>query len=1029
METCLQLSKEIFFKKRVIHSVENLPLLFLAVFSFLSTVLFAQQPVTGRVTVGDSAIAGATVQVKGTQTGTQTDANGRFTISAPSNATLVITSVGYGSEEVKVGNRSTINVQLQSTAQQMGEVVVVGYGTQRKVNLTGSIATVSGKELNQRVVTNPSSLLQGQLPGLQVIQGSGEPGNENVSLQVRGFGTFSGAGNSPLVIIDGIPGSLSVLDPNNIESVTVLKDAASAAIYGSRAANGVILVTTKKGQAGKINFEYGTNVGIYKATSLPHLVTNSVQYMQLYNEAAKNSGLTQFYTQSIIDQYQNATDKVQFPNTNWLDYMFQTAVVKNHTLNISGGKEKTTFNVGLNYVDQPGVMKGFDFKKYNVQFNLQTQINKKILFGTNLTTNYSIRNSVPQGSQDLFLSTLAQAPTYAPTLPDGSGRYTNTAYPGEAHNKNAVAISRETTARTNFLQLQGSAFVRVDFTDYLHWESRGGLNVNYSKFKDYRPLIPIYYYQSGLSNGQFLDVGRVGLTVTDNNDFNPVYYSTLNFNKKFGNHSVSALAGYQEEYFKTENLNANRQIFLSNNTREINAGGTGLQSNGGSAAEWAIRSYFGRLNYSYKDKYLIEANMRADGSSRFAKGKRWGTFPSISGAWRLSQEGFMQSVPLLTDVKLRGSYGILGNQNIGNYPYQEILSLQGDYAFDNTLTTGVRPTRLVNPDITWEITKVTNVGVDLAALKNRLHFTFDWFKKITSDILRTQQIPSSIGLSGPTINGGTVQNNGFEFSVGYKNRVGQVQYGMDWNLQTYKNKLVQYGARDILSTTVNEEGYPYGTFFLYDWIGIFQDQNEIDNSPKQPNSPKPGTLKYRDISGPAGKPDGIIDANDRTYFDGVFPKLSSAITLTASWRNFDFSAFMYGNFGRKIYVTGWGIQPFFQGSVPTTDWLNRWTPENHSNTMPFIYVTRYAPAIEALPSTHFLRDASFWRIKNINVGYTFNQPFITKTGIQSLRIYFAGDNLFTFSKYPGLDPERAGGGNYVQYPQNKIYSFGLRAKF
>lgn len=1027
MKFHLQLLYEL-FKKNLIRSLKSLHSIFLIVFCFFSIILFGQQRITGQVATGDTAIAGATVQVKGTQTATQTDEKGRFSINAASNATIMISSVGFGSEEVKVASRTFINIQMKSIAQQMGEVVVIGYGTQRKENLTGAISTVSGKELNQRVVTDPASLLQGQLPGLQVIQGSGEPGNENVLLQVRGFGTFSGAGNAPLVIIDGIPGSLSVLDPNNIESVTVLKDAASAAIYGSRAANGVILVTTKKGHSGRVNLEYGVNVGIYKVTALPTLITNSVQYMQLYNEAAKNSGIPQVYTQSMIDQYQNATDRQKFPNTNWLDYMFQTAVVTNHTLNISGGKEKTTFNVGLNYVDQPGVMRGFSFNKYNVQFNLQTQINKAIQFGTNVTVNYGVRNSVPQGSEDLFLSTLAQAPTYAPQLPDGSGRYTNTAYSNEAHNKNAVAIAQSTTARTNFLQMQGSAFVRVDFTNYLHWESRGGLNSNYSKYKDFRPSVSVYDYHTYQQVG-FLDVGPVGLTITDNNYFNPVFYSTLNFNKEFGNHNITALGGYQEEYYKSENLSGNRPSFLSNNTQELNAGGSGIQTNTGTASEWAIRSYFGRFNYSYKNKYLLEADIRGDGSSRFREGHNWGTFPSISAGWHLSKEKFIPKISFLNDVKIRGSYGVLGNQNIGNYPYQDILSLTGNYPFDNTLTTGVRPTRLVNPDVTWESTKVTDVGADLVLLKNKLRFTFDWFKKVTSDILRTQQIPASVGLLGPTINGGTVQNNGFEFAIGYKNHIGQVQYGIDWNLQTYKNKLLSYGTRDIGGTTLNEEGYPYGTFYLYEWIGIFQNQNEIDNSPKQPNNPKPGTLKYKDISGPNGKADGVINTYDRTYFDGAFPKLSSAITLSLSMKNFDFSTFIYGNYGRNIYVNGWGIQPFYQGSAPTTDWLNRWTPDHPTNTMPLIYVTRYAPAIEALPSTYFLKDASFLRIKNINIGYTFNQPSLSKVGIQSLRVYFAGDNLLTFTKYPGLDPERAGNGRYVQYPQNKIYSFGVRAKF
>ncbi|MCU7547971.1 TonB-dependent receptor [Chitinophagaceae bacterium LB-8] len=1022
MKNCLQTwRKPFFYKKGIIRSRKSLRPYLLIAFSFLSSILYAQHIIKGRVTAGDSILTGATIQVKGTQTATQTDANGNFTISAPPNATLLISSVGYGNEEVAIGNRTALNIQLQSTTQKLSEVVVVGYGTQVKRKLTSAAVSISGEELNKRVATNPVTLLQGQLPGLQVIQGSGEPGNEGVSLRIRGVSTFSGAGNDPLVIIDGLPGNLTVLNPNDIESVTVLKDAASAAIYGSRGANGVIVVKTKKGK-GAFSLQYNYNLGISNPTSLPDVISNSAEYMELSNEAYRNSGRQPLYTQAQIDLYRNATDRVKYPNHKWLDDLFQTAYTHNHYLNLSGGKENTSYSLGLGYTDQPGTMIGFEYKKYTMDLGLSSKVNKRITIGTNLQARYGDRKYPPQGSGDMFLSTLAQSPLYPPKSPDG--KWIKRAYPNEQGNKNTVAlVGEDVRVRSDDYYLQGNLSMDIEILKGLTWENRAGLNYNSFKSNDFRPVVQTYFYND-MSSAGLLDVGTPGLNVGRGDNIYTVYYSQLSYKKMLGDHNVSAFGGFQQEHNQASNLNAGRTQFTTNLLRELNAGPTNGMTNNGTSSEWAIRSLYGNVNYDFQDKYLLGSSIRYDGTSRLPEDTRWGLFYSFSGGWRISKESFLQDVRWLNDLKIRGSWGQLGNQNIGTYPYQPTLSNR-DYVFGGTISPGYSASTLVDPGLTWETTRVIDIGMDLTAFNNKFSLTADWFNKYTFDILRTSQVPLWLGLNAPTINDGAVRNKGLEFSAQFRDRIiNDFSYNVGVNFQTYKNTLEEYGKTEIGNTTIREEGHPLDEYYLYVWDGIFQSQEEIDKSPKQPVTPTPGDLKIKDISG-----DGIIDDKDRTYISGKYPSYQYAVNLGANWRNVDFSAQLYGSEGQKTYVTGWGIEPFRQGSVPTTDWRNRWTPTNPTNSMPKIYVAdSYAP-VQNYRSTYFLKDASFLRLKNIQVGYTLPTGLVAKAGMKSARIYFSADNVKTFSKYPGLDPERGGDGNYVTYPQIRTFIFGANVQF
>ncbi|MGF6849177.1 TonB-linked SusC/RagA family outer membrane protein [Chitinophaga sp. W3I9] len=961
-----------------------------------------------------------TVQVKGTTIGTLTTPEGLFTLQVPENAILVVSAIGFLRQEVPVAGQSSFNIILKEDVSGLNEVVVVGYGTQEKHKLTSAVATISGAELNKRVATNPASLLQGQLPGLQVTQGSGEPGNENIQLRIRGISTFSGAGNDPLVVIDGLPGSLSALNPNDIESISVLKDAASAAIYGSRGANGVIVVKTKKGRSG-FSLTYGYNLGVSKATKLPETISNSAEYMQLSNEARTNSGLAPLYTQQQIDLYQQATDRVKYPNHNWLDDIFRTAYTQNHYLNMSGGKESTTYSLGLGISTQPGVLIGFDYKKYTLDLGLSSRINKRVTIGTNVQMRYADRKYPENGAGDMFLSALAQSPLY-PASSDG--KWIKKAYSNELGNKNPVAIvDEDIRVKTNDYYAQGNLSLDVDIVDGLKWENRAGMNYGNYKYSDFRPVIPTYYF-SDMSPAGLLDDGTPGLTVGNTGNIYTVYYSQLTYKNKFGDHNLSALAGYQQEQNKADTLNASRTQFPTNFLRELNAGPTEGQANNGTSGTWAIRSFYGNANYDYKDKYLFGASVRYDGTSRLPSDTRWGLFYSFSGAWRASEESFMKNISWINDLKIRASWGQLGNQNIGTYPYQSTLDNR-PYAFGSNVSTGFTGSQIIDPTLTWETTRVLDIGLNLTAFDNRLTFTGDWFNKYTFDILRSSQVPLWLGLAAPIINNGAVRNKGFEFNVQYNDKIGKnFTWYIGANFQRYKNVLEEFGKREISGTTIREEGHPLDEYYLYQWDGIFQSTDEIAKSPKQPVDATPGDLKIKDVNG-----DGVIDDKDRTYTNGKYPSFQYAFNLGASWKNFDLSAQFYASQGQKIYVNGWGIEPFRQGSVPTTDWRNRWTPNNPSTTMPKIYVADgYAP-VQNYASTYFLKDASFLRLRNVQLGYNLPAATIARIGMKSLRVFFTAENVFTISKFPGLDPERVGDGNYVTYPQTKTYTFGAMVQF
>ena len=991
-------------------------------------------------------LVGVSVLVKGTTLGSITDLKGRFSLDVPEGSTFEISYIGYKTQIVKA-ERTPMNIVLKEDTQKLDEVVVVGFGTQKKVNLTGAVSAVTGDDISKRPVANAAILLQGQIPGLRVNQGLGQPGGEGTSFRIRGQGTFSSAGSDPLILINGVPGSMTNLDPSVIESVSVLKDAASAAIYGARAANGVILVTTKQGAVGdKVSISYHGNIGLHTPTKLYDRITNSAEYMELANLAWKNSGTGKQYTQDQINLYRNNVGDPQYPNFDWQDYMFRTAVVQTHNLSMAGSTEKTTYNVALNFVDQPGTMRGFKYRKYNATIDLTARITNFIKVGTYANLMYGETEQPRQGQNDAFLSTLSQAPTYMPWLPDdGTGirRWTSSAYSFESHNKNMPAIIGENAMkRDNNFDINAQLWLEINLAKGLTWYTKGAARLQSNKSKDWRGSTTYTYdYHTGEKSSE-LDKGGLGLSVGDSRRFYTNLYSYLKYDLSLveNAHNFSLMVGYNQESEKYETLNAYRKDFAFD-LPVLNAGGTADWSNSGGEEEWAIQSLFGRFNYNFKERYLFEANMRYDGTSRISDENRWGVFPSFSVAWRATEEEFIKKMNLnwLNNFKLRGSWGQLGNQNIGLYPYQAMISGVDDYPFTKTsdgVVIGYQQTAYANRNIKWETTTITDIGFDLQVFDG-LSVTFDWYKKTTDDILRSSQVSSLLGLSAPTVNNGSVENKGIEVALNYANMVkGGRLKGLRYNAGVYfdrsRNKLTEFGAEEIGSYSIKREGLPYDEYYMLECIGVFADKAEIDASPKQFNdNTQPGDLKYKDISGPDGKPDGVIDNYDRRTFSGRFPGFEYGINASATWKGFDLSLIGQGVADKKYYTTDWGVQPFMQGASPNKDYIKHmWTEENpYGAKHPKLYWQDMGGGKNTRPNSYYLKDASFFRLKNVTLGYTLPRVWTEKANISKVRIYFSGDNLLTLTPYKGLDPERNGDGRDAIYPQNRIYSFGLNVEF
>lgn len=994
-----------------------------------------QKSVSGKVTDSTGAgLPGVSVVVKGTTTGVITDMDGKYSLAkVPDNATLVFSFVGMKSQEIPVAGKSLINTVLIEDAIGIEEVVAVGYGTQKKVNLTGSVSSVGVTELADKPVATTSQALAGLIPGLSVVQSSGRPGT-SATVSLRGTGTFSSAGISPLVLIDGMSGNIDDVDPNDVQSISFLKDAASSSIYGNRAANGVILIETKKGSEGKISINYNNSFGWQNPTELPDFLP-SWEYATYYNEAMTNMGKAAAYSDAQIEKYKDGSDSDNYPNVNHMKWLLNSGsgFQQRHSLGLQGGTGALTYNLSVGYWGQEGMTAKTSNDRYNILWNMKSKITKSLTLTTSLnayTNTYNAPNGDPASIDGMIGYTVREAPIYAGKKSDGSFGYQDN-YSPEAW-----------LASTSFVKNVG---VNAIGSTQLQWETpvkglsligKAGVTYNNNYNKTYRAAT---YFDANKT------VGPAYLSVGADNSTYKTFEGYAKYDKQINSHSLNFLVGTSREMYAYKNLYGYRNTFPNNYLYELVSGASSTSSNDGGLSEWALISFFGRANYSFKDRYLFEANIRYDGSSRFATNKRWGIFPSFSAGWRVSEEEFWKTLNLssvVNNLKIRGSWGILGNQNIGTYPYQQTYSLGQNAVIGNpgALLSGARINTFNNADITWETTSVTDIGLDFSLLDGRISGVVDYFNKYTYNILSSVQVSRIMGRSVGQSNVGAVSNKGIELNLTYNGKIGSnFKYSINPNFTYIKNaveKLADGALTDINNGRI--VGQPLGIIYGYKTNGLFVDQAEIDAAPTQlvsKSSLKPGYVRYEDISGPDGIPDGVVNATyDRSVIGCTTPKYYYGINLTASYKGFDFSALLQGLGGYDRLIGSYMAYAFYNGGQ-IQQWQvdNRWTVDNPNKWAKY-------PRLETLnmnntnlqTSTYWLRDASFMRVKNVQIGYTFPKQVVRQLGLQNVRVFFSGQNLFNFTSfYKGWDPENqiSTGDSPSFYPINSVLSFGCNVKF
>lgn len=1011
--------------------MKRILLLFLVLFSTSYYVSAQNRTLTGKVSDSKgTALPGVSIKVKGTTVGTTTNLDGRYTIDVPgNNSILVVTYVGYITQELPVNGRSSLDISLAEDIQGLEEVVVVGYGTQKKVNLTGSVASVSAEQLEKRAVTKSSLALQGQMSGIQVRQGGGNPASNGASLVVRGQGTFSGAGNNPLVLVDGIEASLDLVDPNDIQSVSILKDAASAAIFGSKAANGVILVETKKGVVGKPVFTYNSYVGKSEATMVPEMI-NSWEYAEVINQVFVDAGAAKRYSDADIAKFRSGEDPVNFPNFDHIGNLFDSGngISNRHDISVRGGSEQSQYMFSLGYYNENGIITKNDANRYNIRVNLDTRLNSKLKFSLKMAGNLN-KDTQPSGINGLGLGTIVggamrNANSIPGRMPDGFYGRNETLHP-EADLESA-----------SFLQNKGT---NVYTNGSVVWDVLKDLKITGQIGHTY-----------GLGQSKAY-VAKYDITPTYGNAINSLnenwsegtaltLQTIAEYNKKVKDHTFYLLGGVSGQTFDSKGLGAFRDAFPNNSIYEINAGSTARGRQSGSASRNTLQSYFGRFNYNFRNKYLFEANARYDGSSRFPKDSRWGLFPSFSAAWRVSQEGFFKNakdaISWLSDLKIRASWGKLGNQSIGNYPYQDLLSLAPVYPFGAALSAGAAVTTLANKTITWETTTINNVGLDLGLFNDKLSLSADYFVKTTDDILYNVSVSNMLGATPALTNAGSVENKGWDFNLNYRNAIGDFSYGISAILSLVDNKVTKLSKinQDIARGLF--VGYPIGSAYGYKSNGLFANDAEVTGYAKQPfaDQAQGGGIKYLDISGPGGVPDGIVNATyDRAIIGKPLPKSTYALTLNGGYKNFDFNFMLQGEGGRNDQVN---LGQFFfplenNSNVQRDAYENRWTATNPNPNAQYPKLRNIASGFFNTNRVDFwYRDATFLRLKNAQIGYTLPKKLINRANISGLRVYISGENLFTISDfYKGWDPEMQTGGSAWYYPLSRLYVAGVSLKF
>ncbi|MBO2544636.1 TonB-dependent receptor [Salegentibacter sp. BDJ18] len=990
---------------------------------FLPYIMLGQETIeiTGTVTDNSMSLPGVNIVEKGTNNGTMTDFDGNYTIQTPSNAVLVISYMGYATKEIEVNGQTNIDIVLEQDAAALDEVVVVGFGTQKKVNLTGSVASVDGDMLEDRPMTSVSAGLSGLLPGVSVNQSSGMPGNDGGTIRIRGTGTLNQA--SPMVVIDGVEGSLNDVQPNDIANISVLKDAASAAIYGSKAANGVILITTKTGNTGEPSVRLTSNFGWQSATRLPDYL-GSYDYAVLYNEALTNSGKAPKFDENDLELFQNGSAPYSHPNTDWQDLLYQgSGFVTTNNLGISGGTEYTKYRASLNYQKQDGIIKHTGKDEYNARVNLT--ITPKKWLTTNLNLSYTQmdreqpNNAYVGGGLDQIIR---QTNRIAPWIPykNEDGSY------GTISDGNPIAwIDMGPQINYNRKTFVGIGSIQADLFEGFNVKA---LMSHRNVEEDNSEMNKEIQYNKNKYHGPTKLTEDLRTTTRNTLDL------TANYNKTFENvHNVGALVGYHAESYDFKRTTAYRENFPSNELPNLDAGSTNGMKNTGYTRELNMTSWFGRLNYDYEGRYLFEANLRADASSRFAEDNRVGVFPSFSAGWRISDENFFEGIKTtVNNLKLRGSWGQLGNQDALNdyYPTVPTLGLGIDYPFNSEINSGAAIANAKNAALIWEKTTSYGLGID-ARLLYKLNLTIDIYKKLTEGIIMQVPAPNEFALNNFYDNVGKLDNKGIEVSLDYTETFGEIDFGFGGNVAYNKNELVELaGTNEVISgRQIRKLGESLDSWYGYQTDGLHQTREGIDVYPTNtlyPGQIQPGDLRYVDITN-----DGKVDANDRVLLGNSTPTLNFGANLSLAYKNFDLLAIFQGATGGYGYMDFDAIGAVNgDGQKPSAMWLNRWTPENTNTNVPRLIDAINGPSMPQNSTTsYWLRSTDYLRMKNLQLGYNIPTNVLEGWNISKLRVYYTAQNLFTITNYlKGWDPE-APSGRGSGYPVVMTNSIGFNLTF
>lgn len=1062
----------------------------------------------------NEALPGVTVKVKATGQTVSTAANGAFTVKASDQDVLIFTYLGYEQKEETVNGRRNFDIVLTENLSNLDEVVVVGYAKQKKANLTGAVATVSSKDIENRSVTNVSSSLAGLAPGVAVRQGSGRPGSDGATIRIRGTGTLNN--NNALVLVDGIIGSMDAVNPNDIESISVLKDAASASIYGSLASNGVILITTKKGKSGKPIVNYSSVLSMAKPSNLPTFVSDYVRHMQLFNEGARNIGQAQPYSQNSIDLWTEANKNpnalnefgipnyVAYPNTDWGNEVFENNLVQNHSLSVNGGNENVNFLFSGRYMDNPGLMHNTGLKRYEIRANLEAKVSRFVTLGTQTFANTQLAE---RGNSDEVFTYLGQ--TTPGLYPIYEGRFGGPSSANEApilNNLMTLLYGNDGNNQTS--RFNTTVYAHINFLKNLKLESRINYQTRFQEQKAYS--IPIDRWN--FANNTIVFPASLPSTMTIANSFNKDYMITfdnvLRYNTKLGtDHEIGALVGHNEYYFKYYDLSTLKQGLTDASTTTATAASGMINIKGGSydfangnevgGYDYAFRSYFGRVNYAYKDRYLFEANFRYDGVSRFIEENRWGTFPSFSAGWKLSQEEFMKGIDgFVQNVKLRASWGKLGNsrlnsnERLGQYDY--VAAYSGvNYSFNDKQLIGLAQSKYANPLLQWEETTQTDIGIDFTTLQNKMSVELDYYNRYTDGILTQPPIVLAAGTkAAPTRNTAAVLNRGIEVAVGWKDQLGAFQYAIGANfaynhnvVKKYKGTLQEGWTTDdkgkrIYQSNIGDvsaggteriiEGYGINSFFvqdLYKGDGSHFNTDGTVNINGGPNSGMIRTtedmdwLKAMEAAGYSFSPVNTIGKGQLYYGDFIFadrngdgiygntydqfltntrtePKYTFGLTLNASYKGFDLSMIWAGMADMQFYWNqgGYNNTTVRNGNAVGTRYgddhyyYNDADPNDPANTIngTFPRLKYNNDNINNTVNTFWLYNASWFRLKNAQLGYTLPAELTNKFSVSRIRFYFTGENLLTFTAFPGLDPEL---GADMGYPTMKQFALGVNVSF